>query len=252
MHNSPCRRAETSRLPGLSRAPTCCFRSELPKNPGASEPGAQPPPPEKPGWRKAGCPMVGRGKEAGCEKTPGTARERLWKAPGGVMELDRGRHMKKALLLAVAMVLVLHAPAMAQEREPLVMRIELEWTVAGIFAGVAIGFMIWLTDPAGPLPLGEAMASGAAWGALAGAGFGVFTMQRTVRLPMRTVALPPEEAIPGKIQVAAPSLTADVLASVEPAPASAPFPALALAPNRIRLVPPGQRGVSIPLLTLRF
>ena len=97
--------------------------------------------------------------------------------------------MKKAILLAAILVLAMQmlpsTQAQAQEREPLVMHIELEWTLAGMVGGAVMGFMIWLTDPVGPLPLNDALASGAAWGAVAGAGYGVFMMQRTARIPNR-------------------------------------------------------------------
>ena len=173
--------------------------------------------------------------------------------------------MKKALLLAIALMLIFNASAMAQERGPLVMQIEFEWTVAGIFAGVAVGFMIWLTDPAGPLPIGEAMASGAAWGALAGAGFGVFTMQRTVRLPTRIALDTGEDFSHAPFVAKASPLPAEVLAGGASSftsdgmdtanfSVSAPqkFPTLAMAPGGFRNNTPSRRGVSIPLLTLRF
>jgi len=173
--------------------------------------------------------------------------------------------MKKVLLLAVALLLILNAPAMAQERGPLVMQIEFEWTVAGIFAGVAVGFMIWLTDPAGPLPVGEAMASGAAWGALAGAGFGVFTMQRTVRLPTRIALETGEDNPRAPFMAQASPLPAEVLAggassytsdgndaATNSVSARQRFPTLAMAQGGSRNMTPARRGVSIPLLTLRF
>ncbi|MDH4248489.1 MAG: hypothetical protein OEW39_11820 [Deltaproteobacteria bacterium] len=147
--------------------------------------------------------------------------------------------MKKALLLAVSILLIGNTQLMAQERPPLVMQIELEWTLGGLFAGVAVGFMIWLTDPAGPLPLGEAMASGAAWGTLAGAGFGIYQMQRTARLPTRVVDVPAPDAGSSPDSYLAVAL-----------PVKAPLQ-LAVA-ERPRRTSPSWRGIHIPLLTLRF
>lgn len=50
------------------------------------------------------------------------------------------------------------------------MRVMLEWTVGGLFAGAGLGALIWLTDPGRPgNRLSEQLALGAAWGSFAGA-----------------------------------------------------------------------------------
>ena len=45
--------------------------------------------------------------------------------------------MKRLILLAAACVLLAQGQAQAQEIEPLTMKIMLQWTVAGAFAGLA-------------------------------------------------------------------------------------------------------------------
>jgi len=92
--------------------------------------------------------------------------------------------LKRIIVLAVLLIAVSHSAAMAQERGPLVMRAEFEWTVAGVVAGVAVGALIWLTDPANPSNnLSDSIASGAAWGSIVGAGFGMYVLQNSVVLP---------------------------------------------------------------------
>ena len=87
--------------------------------------------------------------------------------------------LKRIVLLTVVLVAVYSGVASAQERGPLVMQAEFEWTVAGIVGGVAVGALVWLTDPAKPgNNLGDNVASGAAWGSIIGAGFGIYVLQR--------------------------------------------------------------------------
>ena len=95
-------------------------------------------------------------------------------------------HRKKVILLAAAVAVIGQSAAWAQERPPLAMRIEFEWTVIGVLAGVAVGTLIWLTDPA-TINLADSIAGGTAWGAIAGAGFGIFVMQRSAIFPEGTV-----------------------------------------------------------------
>ena len=93
--------------------------------------------------------------------------------------------MKRLILVAAAAVMLLTTSlAQAQEREPLVMRIELEWTVAGTVLGSVIGAALWLTDPGNPQNhLSRSVIEGASLGAVAGAGFGIYMIQRGVQYP---------------------------------------------------------------------
>src|SRR5574341_1482989 len=85
---------------------------------------------------------------------------------------------------AALLVLVTHSLAYAQEREPLAMRIELEWTIAGTALGALVGAALWLTDPGNPHNiLSRSALEGAALGALAGAGFGIYIMQQRMQVP---------------------------------------------------------------------
>ncbi|MDH5752789.1 MAG: hypothetical protein OEZ59_10290 [Deltaproteobacteria bacterium] len=105
--------------------------------------------------------------------------------------------MRKAILLAAALLMISSSAAMAQERPPLAMEIELQWTAIGGVGGAVMGFMIWLTDPANPNQLlGESLAAGFAWGLVGGAAFGVVRMQQTVNMPRRFVSIPPPAAKP--------------------------------------------------------
>lgn len=92
--------------------------------------------------------------------------------------------LKRTILLAALLVVVSQTGLQAQERGPLVMQVEFEWTVVGAIAGVTVGFLLWLTDPANPgNNLADSIAAGAAWGSFAGAGFGVFVLQTATIYP---------------------------------------------------------------------
>jgi hypothetical protein len=93
--------------------------------------------------------------------------------------------LNRLVLLVLAAVLVTETGAFAQEREPLAMRIELEWTIAGTVVGALIGAALWLTDPGNPkLSLARQAIEGAALGTIAGAGFGLYNMQRHAQFPV--------------------------------------------------------------------
>ncbi len=95
--------------------------------------------------------------------------------------------MKRLVLLVLAVGLLAQTTVFAQEREPLVMRIELEWTLAGTVLGVLAGTALWLTDPGNPnLSLARQAIEGAALGTIAGAGFGLYMIQRNAQFPNQT------------------------------------------------------------------
>jgi hypothetical protein len=99
--------------------------------------------------------------------------------------------LKRMVVLAILLVAVWHSVAQAQERGPLVMRAEFEWTVVGVVAGMALGALIWLTDPANPnTNLAASVTNGAAWGAVLGAGFGIYVLQNAY-IPPRTAERDP-------------------------------------------------------------
>jgi hypothetical protein len=94
------------------------------------------------------------------------------------------RRIKRLLLLGVAMILLAESSLFAQEREPLAMRIELEWTVAFTAVGSLIGFAAWLTDPGNTNNvLAQRVAEGAALGTIVGAAFGVYVLQAKIQMP---------------------------------------------------------------------
>jgi len=97
------------------------------------------------------------------------------------MELGLKRSI---VMIGVMLTLMTHSLAQAQERDPLFMRIELEWTLAGTVFGALVGAAIWLTDPGNPhFTLSETAVEGAALGTLVGAGFGIYVMQMRVQYP---------------------------------------------------------------------
>jgi hypothetical protein len=99
--------------------------------------------------------------------------------------------LKRIVVLAALLVAVSQSAAMAQERGPLVMRAEFEWTIVGIVSGLGVGALVWLTDPGRPgNNLSDNLASGAAWGSILGAGFGIYVLQRSVVLPATAVVDP--------------------------------------------------------------
>lgn len=99
--------------------------------------------------------------------------------------------LKRAIVLGAALLLLGQAAAFGQEREPLAMQVEFEWTVIGTVSGAVIGGLIWLTDPANPHNVfSDSISSGAAWGAIIGAGFGMYVLQRTAQFPAGMVANP--------------------------------------------------------------
>lgn len=101
--------------------------------------------------------------------------------PYGYDEMTR---VKKLLLLGLAAMLLAESSLFAQEREPLAMRIDFEWTAAWAGAGFLIGFATWLTDPGNPNNvLAQRVAEGAALGAFVGAAFGLYVIQSKMQLP---------------------------------------------------------------------
>ncbi|HUJ76673.1 MAG TPA: hypothetical protein VL359_17550 [bacterium] len=96
--------------------------------------------------------------------------------------------MKRLLVLVAAMLLLWQTHAWAQEREPLAMRIELEWTVAGTIMGALVGAALWLTDPANPnLTLARQVIESGTLGTFAGAAFGLYVLQRSAQFPVNAV-----------------------------------------------------------------
>jgi hypothetical protein len=92
--------------------------------------------------------------------------------------------LKRAILLAIALLVFSQAAVRAQEREPLVMRIAFDWTVAGMVLGAGVGAALWLTDPANPNnALARQVIEGGALGAAFGMGFSFWIMQRNVQPP---------------------------------------------------------------------
>ena len=70
--------------------------------------------------------------------------------------------MKRVIIFAAILFVLLPSILQAQEREPLAMRIAFEWTAGGGILGGFIGFAAWLTDPGNPnIRLSEQIARGA-------------------------------------------------------------------------------------------
>lgn len=144
---------------------------------------------------------------------------------------------KRVILLLALLGLIAHATVRAQERGPLFMRIEFEFTVLGLLGGAAVGALIWLTDPADPnVNLSDTVAASAAWGAIVGAGVGIFILQRTAIAPN------------GFAQIRDPLHPSNRISSdpVGDRSGKKNLLASAIAPGR------ADRGFTLPLLNLRF
>ena len=98
--------------------------------------------------------------------------------------------MRRMLIVTAALLVLLQSAAWGQERPPLAMRIEFEWTALGALVGAGAGVALWLTDPGNPnFTVARSVIEGVGWGTLAGAGFGLFVMQKTAQAPGRLAAL---------------------------------------------------------------
>ncbi len=93
--------------------------------------------------------------------------------------------MKKLAVLAVLLLLCFQTSLHAQEREPLAMRIMLDWTVGGVIVGALVGGAIWLTDPGREgNNVSDQVLGGAAWGSLAGAAWAISILNDTAIAPV--------------------------------------------------------------------
>ena len=141
------------------------------------------------------------------------------------------------LIVTAALLVLLQSAAWGQEKPPLAMRIEFEWTAMGALVGAGAGVALWLTDPGNPnFTVARSIIEGLGWGTLAGAGFGLFVMQKTAMAPARLAAL---------------SSPLDPLRRVSGDPIEAQTRAgtlLARGGISGRMV----NGISVPLLNLRF
>ena len=100
--------------------------------------------------------------------------------------------MKKSLIILVFVLIAFQGKALAQQKEPLAMRVMVDWTVAGAAGGIAVGIGIWLTDPGRPgNKLSEQLAGGAAWGAVAGAAYGIMVLNQKARRPIAAITEDP-------------------------------------------------------------
>ena len=92
--------------------------------------------------------------------------------------------MNKLIIAVAAVLLLTQTGVLAQETEPLAMRVTLEWSIVGAFAGAAIGGMFWLTDPANPNnKFSRQVIEGAALGTVAGVGMGLYALRRSAIFP---------------------------------------------------------------------
>ena len=117
--------------------------------------------------------------------------------------------MKRVILL-IGIALILAQPTVqAQEQGPLAMQIMFQWTAAGGVGGSVIGFALWLTDPGNPnIRLADQMARGAALGAILGAAYGLYVLQRSAMIPARPLVEIEDPLDPGRRITSDPVATA--------------------------------------------
>jgi len=138
-------------------------------------------------------------------------------------QVQRMTRLNKLVLLVFAAIVLAETSSYAQEREPLAMRIELEWTVAWTVIGALAGAALWLTDPGNPnLSLARQSIEGAALGAFVGAGFGLYVMQRSIQYP-QTAEVPPALWGTGADPLAAQERTGQFMANAPPGRLAFPF-----------------------------
>ena len=146
--------------------------------------------------------------------------------------------MKRVILFAAILFVLLPSILQAQEREPLALRIAFEWTAGGGILGGFIGFAAWLTDPGNPnIRLSEQIARGAGLGLVAGAVYSLFIMQRAAQFPIQPLVYVRDPLDPAQ------RLTSDPIATIGGGNNAA---ALAGAAGN------GGWSLSLPLLYLRF
>ena len=96
--------------------------------------------------------------------------------------------VKRAILVAGALLVLGQSQVWAQETEPLAMRVILEWSVAGTVGGAVLGAMFWLTDPGNPNNSFSRQAiEGSAIGTVIGFGFGIYVLQKSAIFPVQFV-----------------------------------------------------------------
>ncbi|MBF0278341.1 MAG: hypothetical protein HQM13_11140 [SAR324 cluster bacterium] len=78
-------------------------------------------------------------------------------------------YMKQIMMVLVLTCFLFPAKASSQETGPLMMGVEIGYTLGGMLAGVAAGGVVWLTDPGGPTPIITVLKDGAILGTLLGA-----------------------------------------------------------------------------------
>jgi len=106
----------------------------------------------------------------------------------------------KRLVMLVAMGIWLvtsQGQAQAQERDPLVMEVMFEWSLAGALVGAGVGFGLWLTDPGNPNnEFKRSVIEGTSWGVVAGTLFGMYIINRAILLPGQTAWEQPGAPLP--------------------------------------------------------
>ena len=146
--------------------------------------------------------------------------------------------MKRVILFAAILFVLLPSILQAQEREPLALRIAFEWTAGGGILGGFIGFAAWLTDPGNPnIRLSEQIARGAGLGLVAGAVYSLFIMQRAAQFPIQPLVYVRDPLDPAQ------RLTSDPIATI-----GGGNHAMALAGAAGN----GGWSLNLPLLHLRF
>lgn len=97
--------------------------------------------------------------------------------------------LTRSVLTLLSLVCLWISTAQAQETGPLMMRAELGFTLGGMVGGAAVGLVVWLTDPGGPVPISENVKNGAVLGTVVGALFGYYVLYTASRGPQQSPQL---------------------------------------------------------------
>lgn len=96
----------------------------------------------------------------------------------------------RTYLLIILLLFSCSRSSQAQESGPMMMQVQVGFTLAGFFGGAALGGIVWLTDPAGPVGIVENLKNGMILGSFVGAIFGAYVLYNAAIVPETDIPSP--------------------------------------------------------------